>query len=682
MMNTFSQSIYCPNLGCPEPRNTFGRQECVACSTPLIYRHLWAVGPDVEEVPQGKAIGDRYLAIAPQIWLDSRPDLLPSVPEELPDAIIPYLHLYPQRLHIPEVYGFFQLAEAAQTFDVLLLENVPITTFGRLYPSILEAWSKTSAVRQVYWLWQMLQLWTPLSEQGVASSLLVPENLRVEGWRVRLLELHQGNFVPTLRDLGDVWSGLVESAQPQVKSRLGEICRFMRRSSMNFEAIVLELNDLLLEQAAQLPLHLDVFGMTDTGPQRSQNEDSCYPNAADFKFSKISGSDKLLPYLTIVCDGVGGHEGGEVASQLAVQSLKALIQNFLAEIAEQDELMIPTMVTKQLQEIVRVVNNVISAQNNEQGKELRERMGTTLVMALQLPQKIKVVSEDVRSNNGHELYLVNVGDSRAYWIAENSCQRLTVDDDVASREVRLGHSLYWESQRRSDAGALTQALGTRDGDFLQPTIQRFIVEDEGLLLLCSDGLSDNDWVEQSWESYGPAVLKGEMSLEVAVEYLINLGNEKNGYDNTSVVMTHCRMSPEKLILFQPTEESAPMSPSVSLQMSKPMSGSVSLKKSLSMPQTQPQSQLSESSKQLLYPETAPAEEPAQKQPGLQRLLPLLGLLAIVLVCGGLGLWVRSLQNSEPVPGQVPPPPESPSATPSELPSPSPELPPPPQSTSP
>ncbi|TAD85298.1 MAG: serine/threonine-protein phosphatase [Oscillatoriales cyanobacterium] len=682
MMNTFSQSIYCPNLGCPEPRNTFGRQECVACSTPLIYRHLWAVGPDVEEVPQGKAIGDRYLAIAPQIWLDTRPDLLPSVPEELPDAIMPYLHLYPQRLHIPEVYGFFQLAEAAQTFDVLLLENVPITTFGRLYPSILEAWSKTSAVRQVYWLWQMLQLWAPLSEQGVASSLLVPENLRVEGWRVRLLELHQGNFVPTLRDLGDVWSGLVESAQPQVKSRLGEICGFMRRSSMNLEAIALELNDLLLEQAAQLPLHLDVFGMTDTGPQRSQNEDSCYPNAADFKLSKTSGNDKLLPYLTIVCDGVGGHEGGEVASQLAVQSLKSLIQNFMAEIAEQDELMTPTMVIKQLQEIVRVVNNVISAQNNEQGKELRERMGTTLVMALQLPQKIKVVSEDVRSNNAHELYLVNVGDSRAYWIAENSCQRLTVDDDVASREVRLGHSLYWESQRRSDAGALTQALGTRDGDFLQPTIQRFIVEDEGLLLLCSDGLSDNDWVEQSWESYGPAVLKGEMSLEVAVEYLINLGNEKNGYDNTSVVMTHCRMSPEKLILFQPTEESAPMSPSVSLPMSKPMSGSVSLKKSLSMPQTQPQSQLSESSKQLLYPETAPAEAPAQKQQGFQRLLPLLGLLAIVLVCGGLGLWVRSLQNSEPVPGQLPPPPESPSPTPSELPSPSPELPPPPQRTSP
>jgi protein phosphatase len=676
MINTFSESIYCPNPTCPEPRNTFGRQHCAACETRLIYRHLWAVGRDVEEVPQGKVIGDRYLAIAPQIWLDSRPDLLPSVPEELPLAIAPYLHLYPQRLHTPEVYGFFQLAEAAQTFDVILLENVPITNFGRLYPSILEAWSKTSAVRQIYWLWQMLQLWTPLTEQGVASSLLVPENLRVDGWRVRLLELHQGNYQPTLRDLGDVWSGLVESAQPQVKSRLGEICQFMRRSSMNIEAIALELNELLLEQAAELPLHLEVVGMTDTGPQRSQNEDSCYPTAADFKLSKSSGNDKLLPYLTIVCDGVGGHEGGEVASQLAVLSLKALIQNFLAEIAEQDDLMIPTMVTKQLEEIVRVVNNVISAQNNEQGKELRERMGTTLVMALQLPQKIKVVSEDLRSNNGNELYLVNVGDSRAYWITENSCQRLTVDDDVASREVQLGHSLHWESQRRPDAGALTQALGTRDGDFLHPIIQRFIVEDEGLLLLCSDGLSDNDWVEQSWESYGPAVLKGEMSLEAAVQYLINVGNEKNGYDNTSVVMTHCRMSPEKLMLFQPNQVAESATP-MSNSMPTPMTGSVSLKKSLLMPQTQPNTKLSESSKQLLYPETAaqePAQEQAQEEQRFRGFVPILGILAIVLACGGLGLWVRNLQNSQPEPGQIPPPVESPSPTPSEIPSPSPELP--------
>ncbi|MEG4453599.1 protein phosphatase 2C domain-containing protein [Microcoleus sp. N9_A1] len=669
MISSFSEPIYCPNLSCPDPRNTFGRQHCAACETDLIYRYVWVVGQAAEEVPAGKVIADRYFVIAPQIWLDSRPALPPSVPEELPDTIMPYLNLYPQRLHTPEVYGFCSLGEAPEATEVLLLENVPINNFGRLYPSILEAWSGTTAARQVYWLWQMLQLWTPLSEHGVASSLLVPENLRVEGWRVRLLELHRGNFVPTLRDLGDVWSGLVESAQPEVQSRLGEICQFMRRSSMNLDAIALELNDLLLEQSAQLPLHLEVVGMTDTGPQRSQNEDSCYPVATDFQSSKTSGGEKLIPYLTMVCDGVGGHEGGEVASQLAVQSLKALIQNLLAEIAQQEELMTPAMVIKQLEEIVRVVNNVISAQNNEQGKELRQRMGTTLVMALQLPQKVKI-SEDLPSNNSHELYLVNVGDSRAYWIGKNYCHRLTVDDDVASREVQLGHCLYWETQLRADAGALTQALGTRDGDFLRPTIQRFIVEEEGLLLLCSDGLSDNDWVEQSWENYGPEVLEGKMSLEAAVQSWIRLANEKNGYDNTSVVATHCRMSPERLVLFDPAVASAPVSAPVSAaSVSLPPSLVASLQKSGRIPE----SQLSESSKQLLYPETSPAPEPVQKRRS-KLPLPLLGVLGLILAGGGLGLWMQSLQSPQPEPEQLPPPPETPVPSPSESPSPGAESP--------
>jgi protein phosphatase len=668
MISSFSEPIYCQNPSCPEPRNTFGRQHCAACETELVYRYLWAVGSSVDEIPHGTVIADRYMVIAPQIWLDSRPDMPPSVPEQLPNAVVPYLHLYPQRLHTPEVYGFCPLEEVAETADVLLLENVPIDTYGRLYPSILEAWSQTAAVRQVYWLWQMLELWTPLSEQEMASSLLVPENLRVDGARMRLLQLHRGNYQPTLKDLGDVWSGLVETAQPEVKQRLGEICQFMRRSSMNLDAIALEVNELLLEQAAQLPLNLDVVGITDTGPQRSQNEDSCYPTATDFHTSKTTEGAKLIPYLSIVCDGVGGHDGGEVASQLAVQSLKALIQNLLAEIAEQDEWMRPAMVVKQLEEIIKVVNNVISAQNNEQGKELRQRMGTTLVMALQLPQKVKI-SQDLRSNNSHELYLVNIGDSRAYWISENSCQRLTVDDDVASREVRLGHSLYWEAQKRNDAGALTQALGTRDSDFLHPTILRFIIEDEGLLLLCSDGLSDNDLVEKSWVNYGPAVLKGEMSLEVAVESLIRLANEKNGYDNTSVVATHYRMSGEKVILFDPK------SVSVSTPVSQPTLASISLPMPAPMSASIPESKLSESAKQLLYPETPISQEPAPQKQQLKLLLPALGLLGLMLAGVAAGLWVRSRPSPESLPEELPPPPETSAPTSEESPSPGAESPP-------
>jgi len=50
MISSFSEPIYCPNLSCADPRNTFGRQQCAACETDLIYRYVWVVGQAAEEV--------------------------------------------------------------------------------------------------------------------------------------------------------------------------------------------------------------------------------------------------------------------------------------------------------------------------------------------------------------------------------------------------------------------------------------------------------------------------------------------------------------------------------------------------------------------------------------------------------------------------------------------------------
>jgi protein phosphatase len=161
-----------------------------------------------------------------------------------------------------------------------------------------------------------------------------------------------------------------------------------------------------------------------------------------------------------------------------------------------------------------------------------------------------------------------------------------------------------------------------------------------------------------------------MSLEAAVESWIRLANEKNGYDNTSVVATHCRMSPERLVLFDPAVASAPASAPVSASVSLPPS----LPRSLQKSGTRPESKLSESSKQLLYPETSPAPEPVQKR-GFKLPLPLLGLLGLMLACGALGLWVRSsFQSPQPESEQLPPPPETPAPSPAEIPSPGAESP--------
>ena len=542
-------TIYCPNINCPDPSNSWGRQQCQACDTHLIYRYIRAVDAGIE-IPTGELLGDRYYVVAPQIWLDTKPGKPPFVDQELPEYIVPYLNLYPQRLHLPEVYGFYQHGEPTYPTDILLLDNVPVDSQGNLCPAFVEAWPTAPPVRQAYWLWQMIELWTPLSDQGVAFSLFT-NSLRVEGWRLRLLELDLQTRNTKLRDLRSFWSNLIPTAHAHIQQPLEEICQMIGDIGSSVEAIAPKLNQLLLQQAAHLPLSVEILAATDTGPVRLHNEDTCYPTEQDLL------NNQLVPNLAIVCDGVGGHDGGEVASQLAVQSIKKLVQNLLTEVDQQQELTSPDLVNRQLTEIIRVVNNMIATENDEQGRESRQRMGTTLVMALQLPQQVKS-SPESNPNNAHELYIVNVGDSRAYWLTRNNCQLLTVDDDVASREVSLGHCLYWEALQRRDAGALTQALGTRDGEFIRPTIQRFVIDEEGLLLLCSDGLSDNDWVEKSWTEYAPKIFRGELSLKQAVEFLISLANEKNGHDNTSVVLAHYRLSPEQLILLNTSTQVPPV----------------------------------------------------------------------------------------------------------------------------
>ncbi|MEB3338673.1 MAG: PP2C family serine/threonine-protein phosphatase, partial [Leptolyngbyaceae bacterium] len=504
-MSSSQPLIACPNVACTNPLNALGQMVCETCQTPLLYRYLRATGTAAAQIAVQTQVAERYYVIAPQIWLDLQPRFLAEAPETLPEEIMPYGSLYPQRLHIPRVYGFCQSDPESQ-LNILLLENVPLDAGGQPFPTLRAAWSQATAVRQVYWLWQILQMWTPRLGLKVASSLLVADNLRVEGWRVRLQELfadpqtipptEAAHFLltplaelPSLQALANSWQPLIQTAQATLSQPLQALWEQLQDPSATLPLISAQLNQLLLEQAALLPLQTQVTGASDVGMQRSHNEDTCFPTLEDLPETNVPSRNPLIPHWTIVCDGIGGHEGGEIASQLAVRSLKLQVQALLTEVAEQKEPVAPDLLMEQLEASIRVVNNLIAAQNDAQGRESRQRMGTTLVMALQLPQAIRTPTG---LGNTHELYLAHVGDSRAYWITERYCHQLTVDDDVTTREARLGRALYREALQRPDAGSLTQALGTRDGEQLHLTLQRFIIEEDGLLLLCSDGLSDNN----------------------------------------------------------------------------------------------------------------------------------------------------------------------------------------------
>jgi serine/threonine protein phosphatase PrpC len=253
---------------------------------------------------------------------------------------------------------------------------------------------------------------------------------------------------------------------------------------------------------------------TDQGPSRQRNEDACYP-ASGITFSVPLHPGETHKTLTLVCDGIGGHEGGDVASNLAIAAIQERIQALEVD----GGLRPPDSLMAELEQSVCIANDLICQRNDQERRTDRQRMGTTLVMALA---------------RGHEIYVTHIGDSRVYWITRTGCYQITVDDDVASREVRLGYALYRDAVQQPVAGSLVQALGMSSSATLHPTVQRLILDEAGVFLLCSDGLSENDRVEECWETEILPILDGKVDVATACQRLVEIGNVRNGHDNVTV----------------------------------------------------------------------------------------------------------------------------------------------------
>ena len=496
---------------------------------PLLLRlhpYLWVVGEGVATLPLGDRVAQRYRVVGPRTWLDTCPDQAPDRPDYLPPSAQPYLVTHGHRLHLP---GLYAVLDRPPLTPLLLLDNVPIhPQTGELLPSLETALLEASPQRQLYWFWQIWELWQSLASDQLQTSLLVLDNLRVEGWRLRLLELYPDLEAPSLADLATLWRSLLPSLPLVTATPLTALIDAMGEGKLDREAVEQELNQLLLRQVAGTRRRFTLAGGTTPGPSQPRNEDRCWP-AADLD------STETDLQVAIVCDGVGGHDGGEVASQLAVQSLKLQLQALVAASQQEAQLLPPPVIMEQLRAVITIVNDLINFQNDNQARVGRQRMGTTLVLALILTQRVET---DQGWGRSHEVYLAHVGDSRAYWISPNYCHPLTVDDDIAGREVRAGRQLFAQARARSDAGALTQALGTRHSDQLTIHLQRFIPDEPGVLLLCSDGLSDNHRIEDAWANYIGLIVKEIISLDSAVASWLELANQKNGHDNSAVVLLH------------------------------------------------------------------------------------------------------------------------------------------------
>jgi protein phosphatase len=521
-------TIQCSNPSCQAP-NPLNTQVCHKCRTPIVRRYLWAVGQWVTAFRVGELIGDRYLSIQPHILLDTQPAIPPITPEEVPDSILPYLKLLPYRLHVPLVYGYLPSPDEQLELEIWLLEYSSVPTdesgnlkYNELFPKLTEVWHEATALRQLNWLWQMARLWEPLQNRGVGASLLDPSLLRVNGTLIQLLELQFDDGKQTsLQQLGQLWSQWIEQASPNLTEFLQKLCQHLEQGKIDRVEQLVALLEEAIEQAARLQERTyQIYTCTDAGPTRDHNEDACYPPAG--KTVTIDDSGRAL---AIVCDGIGGQEGGEIASQLAIDTLVEKIARLVSNAAASA----PKIYMQAIEQAICDTNDLISERNDSENRQERQRMGTTLVMSLA---------------RAHEIYIAHIGDSRIYWITQTSCHQVTVDDDLASREVRLGYLLYREAVQYPNAGALVQALGMNSSASLHPTVQHFILDEDCVFLLCSDGLSDFDRVEQYWQSEIAPILEGKQDVMEAVKRLLTLANQRNGHDNVTIALVYCQVQPK------------------------------------------------------------------------------------------------------------------------------------------
>jgi protein phosphatase len=535
MTNQLAAKIICPNPECQAP-NPVSQNFCAHCRTALPKIYLWAVGEDVQSLKVGQMLANnRYLVVNSQVLLDTKPGWQPetvggasSSESRVPEYILPYLRLIGHRPHIPQVYGSIAWNRSGRkTSSIWLLEKGPIYSegsgaafAGKLMPGLSDAWKSAASMRQLNWLWQMANLWEPMQVEGVSSTLLKPELLRVEGGLVRVMELMlDKESTPKLADLGKLWKQWLKQARISIAQTMEKICNQLISGEITTPTQLIAVLDEALRTAGQKQfLNCNYVTLSHTGPSREQNEDACYPPSGE-QVHQNTGHDLSL---AIVCDGVGGHQGGEVASNLAIETIRNRIETVLGK----PEKRYPDSIAMEIEHSTCVANDQISLRNDSENRQERQRMGTTMVMTLVY---------------GHEAYIAHIGDSRVYRITRTGCHQMTLDDDLATREVRLGGVLYRDALAMSSSGSLFQALGMNSSTALHPNIRRMAIDEECIFMICSDGVSDRDRVDEYWQSEIVPVLEGKIDITTASQRMINMANTQNGHDNATIALVHCQV---------------------------------------------------------------------------------------------------------------------------------------------
>ena len=234
---------------------------------------------------------------------------------------------------------------------------------------------------------------------------------------------------------------------------------------------------------------LEVGALSETGYTREENQD------------RMSGAQVPLGHLYIVADGMGGHKGGALAAQMAVEELQRHIgQAAAGESAD-----------SVIEAAFKVANDTVYQRANS-GDSAVEGMGTTAVLLL---------------ISGRIAKLAHVGDSRAYLYRDHTLSQLTTDHTIVQRMVEAGMLKPDEIADHPQSSVLERAIGS--APTVGVDIYNHQLQEDDVLLLCSDGLSGYVTADQI-----EAVLRTDGPVQETTANLVRLALETGGKDNVTV----------------------------------------------------------------------------------------------------------------------------------------------------
>jgi serine/threonine protein phosphatase PrpC len=257
---------------------------------------------------------------------------------------------------------------------------------------------------------------------------------------------------------------------------------------------------------------LRVGRRTDVGSVRQLNEDSLCTMELVWNNQSINQPVGLY----VVADGMGGHEGGEIASGLTIKAM--------AHMATQ-ELFLPTTSGSGAPDYPAWLKKAVEAANTavyNKSKQSHNDMGTTVVAALVV---------------GDECHIAHVGDSRAYQISGGGIQPITTDHSLVERLVATGQISREEARYHPQSNVVYRTIGDKNN--VEVDINQTRISSGEYLLLCSDGLTGMVTDERIQE-----IVLRSLSPQAACDELIEAANAAGGDDNITVII----IKPEALAL--------------------------------------------------------------------------------------------------------------------------------------